>query len=120
MAKKNLLADIQKIKDSRLGAKLSPEKIAEFKHAKADALVAPVKGQIYYEFNGDGECAPCVEPFIGQKYEEGQTFCYIQTPWGEITEIPAALGGKLVEIIAKQGAKVNKGDTIAWIERAES
>lgn len=119
MAKKNLLADIQKIKDSRLGAKLSPEKIAEFKHAKADALVAPVKGQIYYEFNGDGECAPCVEPFIGQKYEEGQTFCYIQTPWGEITEIPAALGGKLVEIAAKQGAKVNKGDTIAWIERAE-
>ena len=120
MAKKNLLADIQKIKDSRLGAKLSPEKIAEFKHAKADALVSPVKGQIYYEFNGDGECAPCVEPFIGQKYEEGQTFCYIQTPWGEITEIPAALGGKLVEITAKQGAKVNKGDTIAWIERAES
>ena len=120
MAKKNLLADIQKIKDSRLGAKLSPEKIAEFKHAKADALVAPVKGQIYYEFNGDGECAPCVEPFIGQKYEDGQTFCYIQTPWGEITEIPAALGGKLVEITAKQGAKVNKGDTIAWIERAES
>ena len=120
MAKKNLLADIQKIKDSRLGAKLSPEKIAEFKHAKADALVAPVKGQIYYEFNGDGECAPCVEPFIGQKYEEGQTFCYIQTPWGEITEIPAALGGKLVEITAKQGAKVNKGDTIAWIERVES
>ena len=119
MAKKNLLADIQKIKDSRLGATLSPEKIAEFKHAKADALVAPVKGQIYYEFNGDGECAPCVEPFIGQKYEEGQTFCYIQTPWGEITEIPAALGGKLVEITAKQGAKVNKGDTIAWIERAE-
>ncbi|MBR5037325.1 MAG: oxaloacetate decarboxylase [Prevotella sp.] len=119
MAKKNLLADIQKIKDSRLGATLSPEKIAEFKHAKADALVAPVKGQIYYEFNGDGECAPCVEPFIGQKYEEGQTFCYIQTPWGEITEIPAALGGKLVEIAAKQGAKVNKGDTIAWIERAE-
>ena len=119
MAKKNLLADIQKIKDSRLGATLSPEKIAEFKHAKADALVAPVKGQIYYEFNGDGECAPCVEPFIGQKYEEGQTFCYIQTPWGEITEIPAALGGKLVEITAEQGAKVNKGDTIAWIERAE-
>ena len=119
MAKKNLLADIQKIKDSKLGSCLSPEKIAEFKHAKADALVAPVKGQIYYEFNGDGECAPCVEPFIGQSYQEGQTFCYIQTPWGEITEIPAALGGKLVEIVAKQGAKVSKGQTLAWIEREQ-
>ena len=117
MAKKNLLADIQKMKDKKLGATLSPEKIAEFKHAKADALVAPVKGQVYYEFSGDGECAPCVEPFIGQKYEEGQTFCYIQTPWGEIQPIPAALGGKLVEIAAKQGAKVMKGQTLAWIER---
>ena len=116
-AKKNFLADLQKMKDQKLGASLSPEKIAEFKHAKADALVAPVKGQIYYEFNGDGECAPCVEPFIGQTYKEGQTFCYIQTPWGEITEIPAALGGKLVEIVAKQGAKVQKGQTLAWIER---
>ena len=116
-AKKNFLADLQKMKDQKLGASLSPEKIAEFKHAKADALVAPVKGQIYYEFSGDGECAPCVEPFIGQKYEEGQTFCYIQTPWGEIQSIPAALGGKLVEIAAKQGAKVMKGQTLAWIER---
>ena len=116
-AKKNFLADLQKMKDQKLGASLSPEKIAEFKHAKADALVAPVKGQIYYEFNGDGECAPSDEPFIGQTYKEGQTFCYIQTPWGEITEIPAALGGKLVEIVAKQGAKVQKGQTLAWIER---
>ena len=117
MAKKNMLADLQKLKDQKLGANLSPEKIAEFKHAKADALVAPVKGQIFYEFSGDGECAPWVEPFIGQTYKEGQTFCYIQTPWNEITEIPAALGGKLVEVAAKQGAKVMKGQTLAWIER---
>ena len=117
IAKKRMLADLQKAKDAKLGASLSPEKLAEFKHAKADALVAPVKGQIYYEFSGEGECAPCVEPFIGQHYEEGQPFCYIQTTWGEIETIPAALGGKLVEVVAKQGAKVSKGQTLAYIER---
>ncbi|MBQ6657779.1 MAG: oxaloacetate decarboxylase [Prevotella sp.] len=117
IAKKRMLADLQKAKDAKLGASLSPEKLAEFKHAKADALVAPVKGQIYYEFSGEGECAPCVEPYIGQHYEEGQPFCYIQTTWGEIETIPAALGGKLVEVVAKQGAKVSKGQTLAYIER---
>ena len=117
IAKKRMLADLQKAKDARLGSKLSPEELAAFKHAKADALVAPVKGQVYYQFSGEGECAPCIEPFIGAEYKEGDTFCYIQASWGEIVPVPAALGGKLVEISAKQGSKVQKGQTLARIER---
>ena len=116
-AKKNFLADLQAAKDAKLGTQLSPEKLAEFKHAKADAIVAPVKGQIYWEFQGEGECAPAVEPYIGKTYAEGDNFCFIQAPWGEFVEVQAALGGKLVEINAKQGSKVNKGDVIAYIER---
>ena len=116
-AKKNFLADLQAAKDAKLGTQLSPEKLAEFKHAKADAIVAPVKGQIYWEFQGEGECAPAVEPYIGKTYAEGDSFCFIQAPWGEFVEVQAALGGKLVEINAKQGSKVNKGDIIAYIER---
>ncbi len=116
-AKKNFLADLQKIKDARLGSKLSPAELSAYKHAKADAIVAPVKGEIYWEFNGDGECAPTVEPYIGKEYKEGDNLCYIQAPWGEIVEVPAAIGGKLVEINAKRGSKVMKGDIIAYIER---
>ena len=116
-AKKNFLADLQAAKDAKLGTQLSPEKLAEFKHAKADAIVAPVKGQIYWEFQGEGECAPAVEPYIGKTYSEGDSFCFIQAPWGEFVEVQAALGGKLVEINAKQGSKVSKGDVIAYIER---
>ena len=116
-AKKNFLADLQNAKDAKLGSKLSPEQLAEFKHAKADAIVSPVKGQIFWEFQGDGEAAPAVEPYIGREYKEGAPFCFIQAPWGEFVEVPAALGGKLVEIKAKQGSKVGKGDVIAYIER---
>ena len=116
-AKKNFLADLQKAKDAKLGTTLTPEQLSAFKHAKADAIVAPVKGQLYWEFNGEGECAPTTEPYIGKEYNEGDAFCYIQAPWGEIVAVPAALGGKLVEINAKQGSKVNKGEVIAYIER---
>ena len=119
-AKKNFLADLQKAKDAKLGSKVSKEELTAFKHAKADAIVAPVKGQVFWEFNGDGECAPSVEPYIGKEYAEGDKLCYIQAPWGEFVEIPAALGGKLVEINAKQGSKLNKGDVIAYIERPQA
>ena len=119
-AKKNFLEDLQKAKDAKLGAKISLEEATAFKHAKADAIVAPVKGQIFWEFQGDGEAAPAIEPFIGKEYKEGDTFCYICTPWGEFEAIPAALGGQLVEINAKQGSKVSKGDVIAYIQRPEA
>lgn len=119
-AKRNFLADLQAAKDAKLGAKVSPEEAAAFKHAKADAIVAPVKGQVFWEFQGEGEAAPAVEPYIGKEYKEGDAFCYILTPWGEFETVPAALGGKLVEINAKQGAKIGKGDVIAYIQRPEA
>ncbi len=118
-AKKNFLADLQKAKDEKDGAKMTPEQAAAFKHAKADAIVAPVAGQVFWEMNGEGECAPSVEPYIGKEYAEGDTFCFMQAPWGELVTVPADMGGKLVEINAKQGSKVRKGDVIAYIQRAE-
>lgn len=116
-AKKTFLADLQKARDKKLGNNLTPEQIAELKHAKADAVKAPFAGKLYWSFAGEGVMAPCIEPFIGQHYKEGDTFCYLQTRWGEIVEIPAALGGKLVDISVKPGAQVRQGQELAWIER---
>ena len=118
-AKKNFLADLQKAKDARMGSKVSVEEATAFKHAKADAIVAPERGQIFWQLNGDGEAAPSVEPYIGKEYKKGDVFCYMLMPWGEMQTIPADLGGTLVEINTHQGGKVRKGDVIAYIQRPE-
>ena len=116
-AKKRFLADLQAAKDKSASQGISPEEAAAFKHAKADAIVAPEGGIVLWEIGGDGECVKGIEPFIGKEYAEGDFFCYIENAHGQIVELPAALGGKLVEINAMQGNHVAKGDVIAYIER---
>lgn len=116
-AKKRFLADLQAARDKETASGMSLEEAAAFKHAKADAIVATESGTVLWEIGGDGECVKSIEPYIGKEYKEGDFFCYIENTHGQILELPAALGGKLVEINTKQGAHVQKGDVIAYIER---
>ncbi len=118
-AKKRFLADLQAAKDKVNASGMTPEEASALKHAKADAIVAPEAGTVLWEIGGDGECVKSIEPFIGKKYQAGEFFCYIENNYGQIHELPAALGGLLVEVNAKQGSHVNKGDVIAYIERGE-
>lgn len=117
VAKKRFEEDLQRAKDAELGkGGLSEEEIKKIKHAKADPIIAPNKGQVLWEVSVEG---PSTAPFIGRKYQHDEPFCYISTPWGEYETVMANLTGRVVEICAPQGATVNKGDVIAYIQRSE-
>ena len=79
-------------------------------------LLRPEKGQVLWEVSVEG---PSTAPFIGRKYQHDEVFCYISTPWGEYEKIMANFTGRVVEVCAAQGAVVNKGDVIAYLERTE-
>ena len=117
VAKERFLADIEKAKEAQMASKgISTEEILAIKHAKADPIVAPVKGQLLWEVSLEGESLP---PSIGKHFAADEEFCTIITAWGELQPVATGLGGKVVEVCAKQGAHVNRGDIIAYIQRDE-
>ena len=117
VAKERFLADIEKAKDAQMASKgISIEEIKAIKHAKADPIIAPVKGQLLWEISTEGESMP---PAIGKHCEADEEFCTIITSWGQLQPVATGLGGRVVEICAKQGAHVNRGDIIAYIQRDE-
>ncbi len=116
-AKKNFLAEVQKAKDQMHSNTLTIDQIKELKRAKADAIVAPISGQVLWEINGESACSPCIEPFVGQEYKEGDNFCYIETKLGSVVPVVAALGGKLADVVYKHGSYVRRGEPIAYVER---
>ena len=117
VAKERLLADIEKAKEAQMASQgISTEEILAIKHAKADPIVAPVKGQLLWEVALDGQSVP---PSIGKHFAADEEFCTIITAWGELQPVATGLGGKVVEICAKQGAHVNRGDIIAYVQRDE-
>jgi pyruvate carboxylase subunit B len=121
VAKERFLKDLQAAKDKEMQKNgMSLEEVAAYKHAEADAITAPENGTVMWEINGDAECVKSIDPMVGKEYKEGERFCYLQNQYGQVIEIPAALGGKLVEICASQGSKVGKGDTIAYIRRNQN
>ena len=95
---------------------ISIEDIKAIKHAKADPITAPVKGQLVWEVALEGESVP---PAIGSHVNADEMFCTIITPWGELQPVATGLGGRVIEICAKQGTHVNRGEIIAYVQRDE-
>ncbi|KAA6313280.1 hypothetical protein EZS27_035921, partial [termite gut metagenome] len=90
------------------------EELTKYKRAKAEPITAPVKGQVLWEID---VVSPSQVPAVGRKYMSEDIFCYITTPWGTHEGIKANFTGRIIEVCAKQGGKVGKGDVLAYIER---
>lgn len=117
IAKKRFDTDLQRAKESALlGKDFSEEDVKKLKRAKAEPITALVKGRVIWEIDVE---SPSMPPEVGHKYEPDDTFCYITTPWGTHDKVLANFSGRIIEVCAKQGALVNKGDVLAYIERGE-
>lgn len=117
VAKKRFESDLQRAKESALlGKGFSDEDVKKLKRAKAEPITAREKGRIIWEIDVKN---PSMPPAVGNKYEPEDTFCYITTPWGSHERVTANFSGRIIEVCAKQGALVNKGDVLAYIERVE-
>ena len=73
---------------------------------------APVSGQVIWELSVNE--ASMAKP-LGTEYAENGILCFIQTYYGQ-EEVRVPVAGKLVEVLARQGDMVQKGDLIAFIK----
>ena len=117
IAKKRFEDDLQRAKDAALAKQgFSEEEVKRMKRAKAEPVTAMEKGQIIWEIDVE---SPSMPPEVGHKYGPDDVFCYIATPWHTYDKVLANFSGRVIEVCAKQGALVDKGEPLAYIERCE-
>lgn len=81
------------------------------KNPDAIPVVAPVSGNVIWELSVN---EPSMAKPVGTSFKEGDPVCWINAFYG-LEEVSALTAGKLVEVVAKQADKVQKGDIIAFI-----
>ncbi|GHT78217.1 pyruvate carboxylase subunit B [Bacteroidia bacterium] len=81
----------------------------EYPHAKP--IHAPVKGQVLWQYDMmDASTAP----FEGATINKGDNLCFIQNQYG-LEPVTVGYGGTIVGTYVKQGAQVQKGEILAFI-----
>ncbi|MCE2615998.1 biotin/lipoyl-containing protein [Phocaeicola oris] len=117
VAKQRFEADLQKAKDASMAKNgFSEEDIIKMKRAKAEPITAEEKGQVVWEIDVEN---PSMAPSVGKEFKADDKFCYIMTHWGAVKQT-ANFNGRVIEICAKQGDRVDKGDVIAYIQRNDA
>ncbi len=81
------------------------------KYPDAKPVQATVSGQLIWQVDIDDVSSA---PVVGTEVKEGDVVCFIQTYYG-IEEVKALSSGKIIQIEAKQGARVVKDQVLAYI-----
>ena len=117
LAKRRFEEDLEKARQAKGAQGLSDEQITLKRREQSDPIVAQESGRILWEVQAADEAVKALEPYIGQTFKDGDVFCTIETSNGRLLSVPADMGGRIVEICAKQGDTVRRGDVIAYIRR---
>ena len=115
-AKKRFNAELNEkmaAKFQNSGANVQVPDFRQMRHPNAEPIVAPVTGRIMWEFDFEDKS---IKPIPGTDYKEGDFLCAIQTNNG-LEIVKALFPGKIVEASKEQGDLVQKGETIAFIEK---
>jgi pyruvate carboxylase subunit B len=80
-------------------------------YPNAKPVHAPCKGQLIWQYD---MMDASTTPFEGASIEKGNNLCYIQNAYG-IEPVKVGYGGTIVGTYVKQGAQVQKGEILAFI-----
>ena len=82
------------------------------KYPNATPVQVPVKGQLIWQVDVQDDSAA---PTVGTAVKAGDVIGYAQTYYG-MEEIVAAVDGRIVAVLGKQGEHVVKGEIVAFIQ----
>ena len=107
------LEEKMKAKFEKAGGEVKIPDLRALRHPNAEPVVAPVGGRILWDIDFNDKSTT---PAPGTVYKEGDIVAQIQAPYGQ-EPVVALWPGKIVEAVAQQGQLVQKGETIAFIEK---
>ena len=107
------LEEKMKAKFEKAGGDVKIPDLRALRHPNAEPVVAPVGGRILWDIDFNDKSTT---PAPGTVYKEGDVIAQIQAPYGQ-EPVVALWPGKIVEAVAPQGKLVEKGETIAFIEK---
>lgn len=116
VAKERFVEEFAKAQEEALNnpSGLSEEEVVAIKRSKAEPIVADYEGQVFWELDTFCKSMP---PALGTTFTPSDVFCYISTTWGIAQQVLSNFTGRVIEICAKQGERINKGEILAYIER---